>query len=78
MASFTTEPIHNLLAVDLTKLSPQQLQDYVTQLRTLRSSPPTLLKALREESDESLAEKQAKLEKAKAKEKVAADYLDDL
>jgi len=73
--SFASAPVQNLLTTDLTKLSPEQLRDYVARLRTLRASPPTFTKALRDESDAEEAANPLPGKPAKAK-KVAAPAKD--
>jgi len=79
--SFETAPVQNLLTVDVSKLNQEQLREYVARLRTLRSSPPTFTKALREESDEAEVKSGTKKSKEKVKVEKAAkavnldDYL---
>jgi len=55
-------------------MSPDQLREYVTHTRTLRTSPPAFSKQLRSEVKEPVdAETQAK--KKKSIDQMAGDYL---
>jgi hypothetical protein len=77
---FATAPVHALIQQPIDTMSPEQLRQFVSHLRTLRTSPPTFSKQLREEADsEELAEAKPKRQGSKKSKSpvknLANDYL---
>src|ERR1019366_2753984 len=78
-ALFATAPVHALLQLSVTDMSPEQLRTFVQHMRLLRTSPPTFSKTLRgEEDSEELSESKAttkprKAKSSKPKRDIAAD-----
>lgn len=55
-----TAPIHVLIGRPLSSLTPEELRVVNQRLRQLRSSPPMLVKAVREESGSRTTKSSAK------------------
>jgi hypothetical protein len=64
-SSLATSPLYALLDKDTSRMSREELTKFVSHLRTLRTSPPTFTKQLRE--DEEIADAVAASDSAKPK-----------
>lgn len=70
LSSLATSPLYSLLDKDTSQMTRDELTKFVNHLRTLRTSPPTFAKQLREDeeiADETLSEKPKKPTATRAK-----------
>src|SRR6478736_10494186 len=76
-SSLATLPLYQLVDMDLSKMSREQLTQALNHIRMLRTSPPTFAKQLRDDSEmaEANAAAPAKPKVQRAKKEVNIDQV---
>jgi hypothetical protein len=73
-SSLASSPLYALLDKDTSQMSREELTKFINHIRTLRTSPPTFTKQLRD--DEEIAEETAEASEKKVKKTKAPKTVD--